>query len=103
MTQIQSCIVKAMVERIMSIAIFPGGNGGRNFVQSFGIETQSLAHFTSRHAIAIGDDVGSHGGAAFAITFVQILNDALALIAAGEIKIDVRPFAALFGKKALEK
>jgi hypothetical protein len=31
------------------------------------------------------------------------LNDALALISAGKIEIDIRPFAALFGKKSLEQ
>ena len=31
------------------------------------------------------------------------MNRALALIAAGEIEIDVRPFAALFGQKPLEQ
>ena len=95
--------MEAMVERIMSVAIFPGGNGGRNFVQSFRIEAQGLAHFAPGHAVAIGDDVGGHGGAAFAIAFVQILNDAFALVAAGQIEIDVGPLAAFFGQKALEQ
>ena len=31
------------------------------------------------------------------------MNGALALVAAGQIEIDVRPFAALLGKKSLEK
>ena len=38
-----------------------------------------------------------------AIALVDILDDALALIAAGKIDIDVGPFAALFGKKAFEE
>ena len=103
MIQIQAGIVEAMVKRVMRIAILPGGDRGRNFVQSFGIEAQDLAHFPPRHAIAVGNDVGGHGGAAFAIAFVQILNDALALVAAGQVEIDVRPLAALFGQKAFEE
>jgi hypothetical protein len=58
-----------------------------------------LLHFAPRHAVAIGDDVGGHGGAAFAIAFVQILNDAFALIAAGQIEIDVGPLAAFLERK----
>ena len=37
------------------------------------------------------------------VALVHILNGALPLIAAGEIEIDVRPFAALFGQKSLEE
>src|SRR5215475_10105186 len=39
----------------------------------------------------------------FSITLIDILNGTFALIAAGKIKIDVRPFAALFGKKTFEQ
>ena len=92
-----------MIECVVGIAIFPGGNGGRNFVESFRIEAQSLAHFARSHAAAIGDDIGGHGSAALAVAFVQILNDAFALVAAGKIEIDVRPLAAFFGKKTLEE
>ena len=103
MAQVQPGVVEAMVERVMSIAIFPGGDGGRNFVQCFRIEAQGLAHFAPRHAVAIGDDIGSHGGAAFAVTLVQILNDALALVAAGQIEINVGPLAAFFRQETFEK
>ncbi len=37
------------------------------------------------------------------VALVDVLNGALALVAAGKIEIDVGPFAALFGKKALEE
>ena len=52
---------------------------------------------------AIGDDVGGHGGAELAVALVDILNGFFALVAAGQIEIDVGPFAALFGKEALEE
>ena len=37
------------------------------------------------------------------VALVDILDGALALIAAGKVEIDVRPFAALLGEKALEQ
>ncbi len=39
----------------------------------------------------------------FSVALVDVLDDALALIAAGEIDIDVGPFAALFGEEAFEE
>ena len=72
-------------------------------VERFGIEAERLADFARGGAAAIGDDVGGHGGAEFAVALVDILDGALALIAAGQIEIDVGPFAALFGEKALEQ
>ena len=103
MVEVESGIAEAAVEGIVFVAKFPGGDGGRNFLERFRIESQRLAHFARGHAIAIGDDVGGHGGAAFAITLVNILNDFFALVAAGQVEIDVGPLAALFGKKTLEE
>ncbi len=103
MVEIESGFAKAAVERVVFVAKSPGGDGGGNFVERFGIEAQRLAHFARGHASAISDDVGGHGRAALAVTLVNVLNDFFALIAAGEIEIDVGPFAALFGKKALEE
>src|SRR5208283_4905489 len=103
MIQIQAGIAETTIECVVGVAVFPGGNGGRYFVEGLGIKTQSLAHFARSHAAAIGDDIGGHGSAALAVAFVQILNHTLTLVAAGKIKIDVRPFAAFLGKKALEE
>ena len=60
---------------------------------------------TSRAArpSSIRDDVRRHGRAQLSITLIDILNRLLALIAAGQIEIDVRPFAALFRKKSLKE
>src|SRR5262249_11279540 len=52
---------------------------------------------------AIGDDIGAHGCAQFSVAFVHILNGALALVTAGQVEVDVRPFTALFGEEALEE
>jgi hypothetical protein len=67
------------------------------------IEAQRLAHFARGGAAAIGDDVGGHGGAALSEALVDVLDDALALFAAGQVEIDVGPLAALFGEEALEE
>ncbi len=103
MTEIQSGIAKTMIECVVLVAILPGGNRGGNFVESFRIETQHLAHFAPRHAAAVSNDVRGHRCAPLAVTFVQILNDALALIAAGQIEIDVRPFTTFFGKESFKQ
>ena len=67
------------------------------------VEAQRLAHFARGRAAAIGDDVGGHGGAELAVALVDVLDDALALVAAGQVEIDVGPLAALFREEALEE
>src|SRR5579872_221943 len=96
MLQIEPCITKSMIEGIVLIAVFPGRNCSRNFIERLGIESQSFAHLPPRHSAAISNDVGRHGRTALAITLVQILNDAFALIATRQIEIDIGPLAALF-------
>src|SRR5208282_2288824 len=103
MGEIESGVAKAAVERVVFVAKLPGGHGGGNFVERFRIETESLAHFARGHTIAISNDVGGHGGAALAVFCVEILDNLFALVAAGEIEIDVRPLAAFFGEKAFEE
>ena len=75
----------------------------REAVERFIVEAQRLADFARRRPSAIGDDVRSHGRAELAVALVDVLNDALALIAAGQIEIDVRPLAAFFGEKSFEE
>ncbi len=67
------------------------------------IEAERLPHFARRAPAAIGDHVGRHAGAVLAVALVDVLNDALAAIAAGQIEIDVRPLAAFFREKPLEE
>ncbi len=70
MIQIQSRIAEAMIEGVVGVTIFPGGNRSRYLVEGLRIKTQRLAHFARSHAAAISDYVGSHGSAAFAVAFV---------------------------------
>src|SRR5262249_34661371 len=59
-------------------------------------ETEHFSDVANGGAAAISDDVGGHSGAEFAVTLVNVLDHAFALIAARKIEIDVRPLAALF-------
>ncbi len=66
-------------------------------------ERQRLADFARRAAAAIGDDVGGHRRAEPAVLLVDVLDDALAALAARQVEIDVRPLAALLREEALEQ
>ncbi len=103
MIQVETGIVEAAVESVIGIAIFPGRNRCGNLVQSFRIESHRLAHFAGSHAIAIGDDVGGHGGPAFAVELIDVLDHTFALVAAGQVDINVGPLATLFGEEAFEQ
>ena len=72
-------------------------------VQCLVLQPQHFAHLARRRAAAIGDDVGRHGRAERAVLGVNVLNGALALIAGGEVEIDVGPLAALLGEEAFEE
>ena len=66
-------------------------------------EAERLAYFARRGTAAIADDVGGHGCAELAIALVDVLDDLLAVIAGGQIEIDVGPFAAVLAQEALEE
>ena len=103
MSRIEAGIVKLAGERVVCIFIFPGAHQAGQAIERFRLEGQSFADFARRRTPAIGDHVGGHGRAQFSVAFVDVLNGAFALISAGQIEIDIGPFAALFGKKSLEK
>ena len=67
------------------------------------VEIERLADFARRALAAIGDHVGGHRRAVLAVFLVDVLNHALAAIAARQIEIDVGPLAALFREEALEQ
>ena len=95
--------MKVAAERIVFVLPLPGADELGEAVERLGIEAERLACFARGRASAVGDDVGGHGRAEFAITLIDVLNGALALGAAGQVEIDVRPLAALLGEKALEE
>ena len=63
---------------------------------------QRFADLARGAAAAISDDVRGHGGAVFAVTPVNFLDDALPPIAARQIEIDIGPAFAAFAEKAFE-
>ncbi len=64
---------------------------------------EGLRHLAGRRAVAVGDDVGGHRRAVRAVALVDVLDHPLALVARGEVEVDVRPLAALLGEEALEE
>ncbi len=101
--EIDAGFVELALGGIRCIMKSPVRDHFREASQRFLIEAQHLADVARGGAAAVGDDVGGHGGAELPVALVDVLNGALAFVAAGEIEIDVGPLAAFFGKKALEQ
>ena len=66
-------------------------------------QVQRLADLAHGAAAAEGDDVRRHGRAVPAVAAINLLDDALAPVAARQIEIDVRPALAAFAEEALEE
>src|SRR5439155_3598343 len=66
-------------------------------------DVERFANFARGAASAVGDDVGGHGRAMFAVAAINFLDSAFAAIAAGQIDIDVGPAFAAFAEKAFEE
>ena len=94
---------KMREETIAGILVLPVADERGQTIAQRGGKPQHLAHFSRRAPAAIGDDIGGHGRAQAPIALVDVLDDLLAPVAARQIEIDVRPFAALLGEKALEE
>ena len=90
-------------ERVVIIFVFKMADEAGQTIQRFRIEAQHFADFARCGLAAIRDDIGGHRRAQRAVSLVDVLNGAFALIAAGQIEIDIRPFATFFGKKSFEK
>src|SRR5712672_3622815 len=103
MPHIQSSLAEICCQCIFGILIPPRTDKLCQLVEQIKIESQNLSNLASRGFPVVSNDVGRHRGAKFSVTFVNILNCALAFSAAGQIQIDVRPLAAFFGKKSLEE
>ena len=100
---IETGVAELRFERVGLVLIFEMADQTRQAIQRRSVEAQRFADFARGGAAAIGDDIGGHGGAELAVSLIDVLNGALALIAARKIEIDVGPFAALFGKESLEQ
>ncbi len=68
-----------------------------------GVEAEGFADFAGGGFSAVGDDVGGHGGAELAVALVDVLDGLLALVAGGQVEVDVGPLVAVFVEEALEE
>ena len=107
-SEIESRFVKLMLGRAAFMAftgVFPTAPAGqtREASERGFIHVECLAHIANRRTPAIRNHVGRHRRAAVAVALIDVLNRALAIFAAGQIEIDIGPFAAFFGKKTLEE
>ncbi len=66
-------------------------------------ETEHLAHLADGALAAVGDDVGGHGGTARGEAAVDLLDDGLAALAAGEVEVDVGPGLAALAEESFEQ
>src|SRR5579884_1025956 len=82
---------------------FPAPDELREAAERLFVEAENLTDIAHGGTAAIADHVRGHGGAEAAIARVDVLNDLFALIAAGQVDIDVGPFAAFFGEESLEE
>ncbi len=87
------------VHRVREIAV---GEEAREAVENIWRKVEHLADLARRAAAAIRDDVRRHGRAVFAVTAINFLDHALAPVAAGQIKIDVRPALPALAQETLE-
>src|SRR5688500_11304273 len=87
------------IERVRKVA---AGEEVREPVEDVLGEIQRFTDLARGAAAAISDDVGGHGGAMFAVTPVNFLDDALAAVAARQIEIDIWPAFAAFAEESLE-
>ena len=101
--EIEAGFEELLLLRVFGIVIAPHRREARDFVERGDVEAEDLAGFARGESSAIGDHVRGHRRAVLAVALVDVLDDALALVAAGKIDIDVGPFAALFGEKAFEE
>src|ERR1700722_19843303 len=103
MADIESRIFEIAGEGIVFIFEFPASHETGKTFKHLRLERKSLADFASRRPSAISNHIGSHGRAQFSVTFIDILNGALTLVAAGQVEIDIGPFSTFFRKKTLEE
>ena len=94
--QIQSRIFELPLTRVFRIFPFPTVDQSRQTTESFIIKSEHLADLTRGRTPAISNHVRRHRRAQLSIALINILNCPLALIAARQIEIDVRPLAPLF-------
>src|SRR5689334_23338080 len=83
MANVEASVTKVLFERVVLVFVFPRPNQGGKASKRFRIERQRFTNFAGGRAAAVGDHVGGHRRAQSSVTFVDVLDGAFALIAAG--------------------
>src|SRR5437016_9403583 len=86
---------------LADLAEVPGGEVLGEPIDLLGRVAQGLSRLARGRAVAVCDDVGRHARAVGSVLLVDVLDDALALIAGGKVEVDVGPLASLFREEAL--
>src|ERR1700739_1099622 len=103
MAHVEAGLAELMCGGVSGTAPSPVVYQARQLIKALPVESKHFPNFARRRAASIGNDICRHGGAKLAIPLVNVLNCFFSLIAARQVEVDVRPFAALFGKKPFEK
>ncbi len=91
--RIEARLAQVARQRLVRIDELELPHQPRDPIDRLGVEPQDLADLARGAAAAVRDHVGRHGGAQPAVALVDVLDDALAPVAARQIEIDVRPLA----------
>ena len=100
---IQTHLCRVLEQIVVVVEIFKPADGLRQLSDHLLRKPQHLARLAHGAAAAIRDHIGRHGGPAFPIPRVDMLDDALALFPGRKIEVDVGPFPPLLGEKPLEE
>ena len=79
------------------------GDELREPADRLGILSENFAHLPDRHLDPVGDHVRGHRRSGEAVFPEDVLDHFLALIAGGQVDVDVRPLAAFLGEKTFEE
>src|SRR5215472_11767471 len=98
MVQVKTSFTELPLRGVLRIFPLPRAHQSGELFERGDFKSQRFADFARRRTAAIRNDVRGHSRAEFSEPLVDILNGALALVAAGQIDVDVRPLAALLGE-----
>ena len=91
------------LERVVGVDVLEAAHVAREAVDLVHRDVEDLADLARGAAVAVGDHVRGHRRTGGAVALVDVLDDALATVAARQVEVDVRPLAALLGEEALEE
>ena len=85
MVKVETGLVEMPLWRVFRVFPLPGAHQAGQTSDTLLVKAKHLAHFPGGRPPAVGDHIGRHGRPQLAVTLVDILNDALPLVPAGQI------------------